>query len=858
MFEIIQGVCIINSPRDPVWLVQIRIEDGVQGVMRDYDFENFESKWREQWEKSGLHTCRDDDPRPKFYCLDMFPYPSGSGLHVGHWRGYVLSDVYSRYKTLQGYNVLHPMGWDAFGLPAENDAIKKKIHPRINTEKNIDNIRRQLEEIGAMYDWRREFSTTDPDYFHWTQWIFVQMFKKGLAYKKEMPINWCPSCKTGVANEEVINGVCERCGAEVSKKNLNQWMLKITEYAERLLNDLDKLDWPEQVKRLQRNWIGRSEGADVVFTAISARDGSHKDFTVYTTRPDTLFGATYVVFSPEHPMVLEICDPAKEKEIKDYIDWAQKQTDIDRTNVKKEKTGVFIGAYAINPVNGEKAPVWISDYVLMGYGTGAIMAVPAHDERDFEFAVKFNIPIIEVIYSDRAQRNPDGTLAAAHIEDGKLINSGDFNGMDWQDANEKITAMLDSKGRGKKTVNYKMRDWIYSRQRYWGEPIPLVNCGKCGWVAVPEDRLPVLLPEVESYEPTGTGESPLAAIAEWVNTECPCCGGPAKRETDTMPQWAGSSWYFLRYADPKCATGIADPEILREWLPVDLYVGGIEHAILHLLYSRFFVKFLYDIGAVKFDEPFTRLFNQGMICRYSEKLDQVVKMSKSMGNVVSPDEIVRQYGTDTLRMYELFAGPPEAESEWSDRSIEGIFRFLKRAWRWVLEAKEKAGAEDDPEITCRRHALVKNCTERLETFKFNTIISALMEFVNFAVDEKNAGLAVSRETVETFLILTAPLAPHFAEELRRELGHGDSIFRQKWPAYDEALAQAGAWTVVVQIGGKVRSKFGAPADTPEAEIEKLALADGKVAKFVEGRQVVKVIVKPNPKTNSALVNIVVK
>ncbi len=826
--------------------------------MRDYDFENFEAKWRERWEESGLHTCRNEDPRPKFYCLDMFPYPSGSGLHVGHWRGYVLSDVCSRYKTLQGYNVLHPMGWDAFGLPAENDAIKKKIHPRTNTLKNIDNIRRQLKEIGAMYDWSREFSTTDPEYFKWTQWIFSRMFKKGLAYKKEMPINWCPSCKTGVANEEVVNGACERCGAEVSKKHLNQWMLKITEYAERLLNDLDKLDWPEQVKLLQRNWIGRSEGADVVFTAISARDGSERDFTVYTTRPDTLFGATYVVFAPEHPMVAEICAPEKEKEIKDYIDWAAKQTDIDRTNVKKDKTGVFIGAYAINPVNGVKVPIWISDYVLMGYGTGAIMAVPAHDERDFEFATKFGIPIIEVIFSDQAKRNPDGTLVEAHIMDGKLINSGEFDGMDWEKAKEKITEMLAAKGRGRKTVNYKMRDWIYSRQRYWGEPIPLVNCEKCGWVAVPEDQLPVMLPEVESYEPTGTGESPLSAITEWVNTECPECGGPAKRETDTMPQWAGSSWYFLRYPDPKCATGIADAKVLRDWMPVDLYVGGIEHAILHLLYSRFFVKFLFDIGAVEFDEPFTRLFNQGMICRHSEKTGKVEKMSKSKGNVVSPDEIVKQYGTDTLRLYELFVGPPELESEWSDRSIEGIYRFLKRAWRWVLEAKEKAGAEDDAEMLRQRHILTKNCTERLDTFKFNTIISALMEFINFAADEKNAGLALSRQTVETFLILISPLAPHMAEELWQELGGKESIFRQKWPTYDEALTKAGSWTVVVQISGKVRGKFDVAAETPDTEIEKLALADEKVAKWVEGKQVLKVIVKPNPKTNSALVNVVVK
>ncbi|HOO57527.1 MAG TPA: leucine--tRNA ligase [bacterium] len=817
--------------------------------MREYNFEKFEAEWRQKWEAQGLHTCDDNDPRQKYYCLDMFPYPSGTGLHVGHWRGYVLSDVCTRYKTLQGYNVLHPMGWDAFGLPAENDAIKKKIHPRVNTLKNIDNIKRQLKEIGAMYNWDREFSTTDPDYYKWTQWIFVQMFKKGLAYKKEMPINWCPSCKTGLANEEVINGGCERCGAEVDKRSLSQWMLKITEYADRLLSDLDKLDWPEQVKLLQRNWIGKSEGGDIVFTAISAKDGSEQDFTVYTTRPDTLFGATYVVFSPEHPMVLEICAPEKEQEIKDYIEWAARQTDIDRTNAKKDKTGVFTGAYAINPVNEEKVPIWISDYVLMGYGTGAIMAVPAHDERDFDFATKFEIPIIEVIHSDKAIRNEDGTLKEAHIDDGKLINSGGFNGMDWEDAKNKIVKMLEEKNKGKKAINYKMRDWIFSRQRYWGEPIPVVHCEKCGWVAVPEDQLPVTLPEVESYEPTGTGESPLAAISEWVNTTCPECGGPAERETDTMPQWAGSSWYFLRYPDPKCDTAIAKPELLDEWMPVDLYVGGIEHAILHLLYARFFTKFLFDIGVTKFDEPFNKLFNQGMICRHSEKTDKVEKMSKSKGNVVSPDEIVEQYGTDTLRLYELFVGPPESESEWSDRSIEGIFRFLKRAWRWVLEAGEKMGGTDDEDILRQRHVLIKNCTERLETFKFNTIISGLMEFINYVSEEKNSQKPVSKETVETFLILISPLAPHFAEELWQEIGNKETVFKQKWPGFDEELTKEDTLTIVVQIKGKVRAKFEAPVGASKEELEKTAMSIDKIKQQLEGKDIKKIIVVPDKLVN---------
>lgn len=820
---------------------------------RKYDFKSFESRWRDHWRESGQHTCDDDDPRPKYYCLDMFPYPSGSGLHVGHWRGYVLSDVWCRYKTLQGYNVLHPMGWDAFGLPAENDAIKKKMHPRINTQENIDNIRRQLKEIGAMYDWAREFSTTDPEYYHWTQWIFVKMAKMGLAYKRDMPINWCPSCKTGLANEEVVGGVCERCGDVVNKKNLNQWMLKITEYADRLLYDLEKLDWPEKVKIMQSNWIGRSEGADVTFTAISAKDGAEIDFTVYTTRPDTLFGATYVVFSPEHELVRRICAPEKEAEVEEYIDWASKQTDIDRTSAVREKTGVFTGAYAINPINGEKAPIWIADYVLMGYGTGAIMAVPAHDERDFQFATKFDIPIVEVIHSEEAARNGDGALSEAWTGPGKLINSGGFDGLEWEDAKQKITGMLESIGRGKKAVNYKLRDWIYSRQRYWGEPIPMVHCEKCGWVPVPEDQLPVLLPEVEFYEPTGTGESPLAAIDDWVNTECPDCGGPAKRETDTMPQWAGSSWYFIRYASPRYDKGVVDPALAEKYLPVDLYVGGIEHAILHLLYARFFTKVLYDVGVIKFDEPFTRLFNQGMIYVIDEETGQGEKMSKSKGNVVSPDELVDQYGTDTVRMGELFAGPPEQDAAWSDQSIEGIYRFLKRAWKWVLDNKDTPAAEDAREVLQERHILIKNCTERLEGFRFNTIISAFMEFINAVTDSSNAGSDVSKQTVGEFLILISPMAPHFAEELWHEIGNTDSVFDQKWPQFDEALTIRDTIEVVIQINGKVRAKCSVAIDMPKDELEKLGLEQDNVKKHLEGKDIKKVIVVPNK-----LVNIVAK
>lgn len=821
--------------------------------MRDYDFQSFEPQWRKKWEEDGQHTCKDDDPRPKYYCLDMFPYPSGSGLHVGHWRGYVLSDVWSRFKTLQGFNVLHPMGWDAFGLPAENDAIRKKLHPRENTTKNIDNIRRQLKEIGAMYDWSREINTTDPDFYRWTQWIFVKMFKMGLAYKKDMPINWCTGCKTVLANEEVSANMCEICGSPVEKRNLNQWMLKITKYAERLLEDLEGLDWPDKVKIMQSNWIGKSEGAEVEFTAVGAEDGVERDFTVFTTRPDTLFGATYVVFAPEHPMVKEICAKDKVDEINEYVRKASEQAEADRTNLEKEKTGVFTGAYAINPVNGAKVPIWIADYVLMGYGTGAIMAVPAHDERDFAFATKFKIPIIEVIHSEDALKNDDGSLSEAYVGSGKLINSAEYDGMEWEAAKKKITAELEGRGKGKSAVNYKLRDWIFSRQRYWGEPIPVVNCEKCGLVTIPEDQLPVRLPEVESYEPTGTGESPLAAITEWVNTECPDCGGPAKRETDTMPQWAGSSWYFIRYPTPRYDRGVADEKILKDWMPVDLYVGGIEHAILHLLYSRFFTKVLYDIGAVKFSEPFTRLFNQGMICRKSDKTGKNEKMSKSKGNIVSPDEIVNDYGTDSLRLYELFVGPPEQESEWSDRGIEGIFRFLKRSWKWVLETNENLSDSDSDDITRQKHLLIKNCTQRLESFRFNTIISALMEFMNYVTDGKNAESKVTKNTIETFLVLISPLAPHLAEELWKELGHSETIFNQKWPEFDEELAAADMVEVVAQINGKMRGRFDVAPGTAKDELEKTAFELDNVKKHIEGKEIKKVIV-----VTDKLVNIVVK
>jgi leucyl-tRNA synthetase len=810
-----------------------------------YTAQDIERKWRQQWEERGAHQVSDTDPRPKYYCLDMFPYPSGSGLHVGHWRGYVLSDVWSRYKTLQGYCVLHPMGWDAFGLPAENDAIKKGIHPRLGTDQNIHTFRRQLDEIGAMYDWSREIDTTDPHYYRWTQWIFLQMYHHGLAYKASMPINWCPSCKCGLANEEVVDGACERCGTPVIKREMRQWMLRITRYAERLLRDLDKLEWPEKVKTMQANWIGRSEGATVTFTAISPRDGSTHDLRIFTTRPDTLFGATYMVLAPEHPLVSLLCAPAQEEAVQRYVEDSRRQTDIERTAITRDKTGVPLGVCAINPVNGAQLPIWIADYVLMGYGTGAIMAVPGHDERDFEFATRFDLPIIEVITHPDSPKDAAGRLTEAYIGPGHMINSGQFDGLPWDEGKRRVVAWLAEQQQAESTVNYKMRDWIFSRQRYWGEPIPIIHCPHCGEVPVPESDLPVLLPHVERYEPTGTGESPLAAIQEWVQVTCPTCGGQARRETDTMPQWAGSCWYFLRYASPHCDTALADPQSIRTWLPVDLYVGGIEHAILHLLYARFFVKFLYDIGSVPFDEPFTRLFNQGMVLRRSDLSGKLEKMSKSKGNVVNPDELVVEYGTDSVRLYELFIGPPEEGSEWSDRGIEGMHRFLRRVWHWVLDAAPQAGEVTAADIQQQLHIMLKNVTERLESFRFNTAISAMMEFLNFALQAEPAEKPVGRDTLQAFLIALAPFAPHIAEELWERLGETTSVFTQRYPAYDPALVQLQEAVVAVQINGKVRGTVTVATDSAEETVQTAVLADTRLQRYVVDKTIVKTIFVPN-------------
>jgi leucyl-tRNA synthetase len=716
------------------------------------------------------------------------------------------------------------MGWDAFGSPAENDAIKKGIHPSIGTRRNVENFKRQLNEIGAMYDWTREVNTTDPEYYKWTQWIFVQMFNRGLAYKTFMPINWCPSCKTGISNEDVVNGRCERCGTEVTKREMNQWMLRITKYADRLLDGLEGLDWPDKVKAMQSNWIGRSHGAEVTFRAVSSA-GTEHPLVIFTTRPDTLFGATYMVMAPEHPLVATLASSDKRKQVDAYIQRVKGESDLDRTS-KTEKTGVFTGAYAINPVNDERIPIWISDYVLMGYGTGAIMAVPAHDERDYEFAKKFGLEIREVISTDK------GISTDASIGEGTMMNSGEFTGLPSAQGRKKIVEWMEAKSIGRATVNYKLRDWVFSRQRYWGEPIPIVDCGKCGLVAVDEKDLPVRLPEVERYEPTGTGESPLAAIEEWVNTKCPKCGKAAKRETDTMPQWAGSSWYFLRYTSPHESDALIS-EAGKKWMPVDLYVGGVEHAVLHLLYSRFFTMFLFDIGVVGFEEPFKRLFNQGMIT-YIGKSGKAEKMSKSKGNVVTPDDLVRNYGCDSLRMYELFVGPPELDAEWSDKGIEGVHRFLRRAWNWVMMHNGHWSSTPSREILVHRHLLVKNVTERLESFRMNTVVSAFMEFINAMTTMKESP---DKETIEVLLVLLSPFAPHFAEELWERIGRQPTIFRQHWPKWDEQFTTMSIASVVIQIDGKMRGSVSVNVDAVEDDVLIAAMKDPSIARHIAGKQV---------------------
>lgn len=778
--------------------------------MSQYNHSAIEKKWRENWKKNPVN--RNDGKKEKYYCLDMFPYPSGSGLHVGHWRGYVISDVWSRYQLLKGKYVIHPMGWDAFGLPAENYAIKMGVHPAISTAENVKNIKKQIDEIAALYDWDMEVNTTDPDFYKWTQWIFVQMFKKGLAYEKEFPINWCPSCKTGLANEEVVGGCCERCGTTVTKKNLRQWMLKITAYADRLLKDLDRLDWPDKVKKMQSEWIGKSYGAEVDFPV----EGRKEKITVYTTRPDTLHGATFMVLAPEHVMAKDLAVDETREAVEQYILDASMKSNVDRLQ-DKEKTGVFTGSYAVNPINGARAPIWLSDYVLADYGTGAIMCVPAHDERDFEFAKKFQIPITQVIAKDG---KAETELSKPYTEpNGTVINSGQWDGMESAILKKEAPAMIEKMGIGRKTENFKLRDWVFSRQRYWGEPIPIIHCPKCGNVPVPEDQLPLRLPEVESYQPTGTGESPLADIDEWVNTVCPCCGSPAKRETNTMPQWAGSSWYFLRYVDNKNDEELVSKEKAAKYLPVDMYIGGVEHAVLHLLYSRFYTKFLNDIGVIDFDEPFIKLFNQGMVTGKNG-----IKMSKSMGNVVSPDDLVRDYGCDSLRLYELFISPPELDAEWDERGIEGVSRFLNRFYNLVMENKDKDTAPSK-EMVKIRSRLIHDIEQRLEQFNLNTVISGFMEYNNKLIELSKKEGGVDRDTLRAFAILLSPFAPHLGEELWQQLGGTGSVFHAQWPSYDSEAMKDDEKEVAIQINGKTKAVVTLPADSSR----EAAVAAGKKA-----------------------------
>ena len=777
-----------------------------------HNFKKIEPKWQKKWEEQQAFKAVDGSDKPKFYGLVEFPYPSGAGMHVGHIKAYSSIEVLSRKRRMQGYNVLFPIGFDAFGLPTENYAIKTNTHPREITDQNIAKFTNQLKSVGFSFDWSRVIDTTQEDFYKWTQWIFVKMFKEGLAYEKEFPINWCPSCKTGLANEEVVNGCCERCGTTVTKKNLRQWMLRITKYAERLLSDLDKLDWPEKVKKMQADWIGKSYGAEVDFPI----DGREEKITVYTTRPDTLYGATFMVLAPEHELSKSLATDETREAVEKYIYDASMKSNVDRMQ-DKEKTGVFTGSYAINPLNGEKTPIWLSDYVLADYGTGAIMCVPAHDDRDFEFATKFGIPIVQVIAKDGKEIE---NMTEAYTEAaGTMINSGEWNGMESAVLKKEAPHIIEKRGLGRATVNYKLRDWVFSRQRYWGEPIPIVHCPDCGAVPVPEEELPLRLPEVESYEPTGTGESPLAGIDEWVNCKCPVCGKPAKRETNTMPQWAGSSWYFLRYVDNHNDKELVSREKADEMLPVDMYIGGVEHAVLHLLYSRFYTKFLYDIGAIDFDEPFHKLFNQGMITGKNG-----IKMSKSKGNVVSPDDLVRDYGCDSLRMYELFVGPPELDAEWDDRGIDGVNRFLKRLWNLVMDSKD-ADVKATKDMIKERHRLVYDITTRLENFSLNTAISGFMEHNNKLIEIAKKEGAIDKETLSTMAVLLSPFAPHIAEEIWEQLGHEGSVFAAGWPTYDMEAMKDDEIEVPVQINGKTRAVISVAADISKED----AIAAGKEA-----------------------------
>lgn len=797
----------------------------------EYNFKQIESKWQNVWYSQNTFAAKQDFTLPKYYCLVEFPYPSGQGLHVGHPRSYTALDIVARKKRLEGYNVLYPMGWDAFGLPTENFAIKNHVHPAEVTKKNVAHFKEQLQSLGFSFDWTREINTTDPSYYKWTQWIFLQLYKKGLAYKKEMAVNWCTSCKCVLANEEVVNGVCERCGSEVIRKNQSQWMLKITAYADRLVKDLDDVDFIDRVKTQQRNWIGRSTGAEVDFGTTLG-----DTLTVYTTRPDTLFGATYMVISPEHPLIEKWADKITNlDEVRKYQGEAAHKSDFERTELNKEKTGVKLeGVMGINPVNNAEIPIFISDYVLVSYGTGAIMAVPAHDTRDWEFAKKFNLPIIEVVKgSEVGVENEAFTDCAT----GVMTNSSFLTGMSVEEAKKAITEWLTKEGKGHEKVNFKLRDWVFSRQRYWGEPIPIVKCEKCGYVPLDESELPLTLPNVESYEPTDTGESPLAKMTDWVNTTCPCCGGPAKRETDTMPQWAGSSWYFLRYCDPHNDKELISKEAAEYWTPVDWYNGGMEHTTLHLLYSRFWHKFLYDIGVVPTSEPYKKRTSHGMILGENGE-----KMSKSRGNVVNPDEIVDAYGADTMRLYEMFIGDFEKAAPWNSDSIKGCKRFIEKYWN--LQEKVKDGNEYSPEHEALMHKTIKKVTYDIDNLKANTAIASMMTLVN-EFSQKGCNKA----ELKTLTILLNPFAPHVTEEMWQVMNFGGMVNEAQWPTYDEEKTKENSVEIVIQVMGKVRSKLTISVDMPKDEVLAAAKADAKIAELLDGKEIKKEIYVPGKLVN---------
>jgi leucyl-tRNA synthetase len=840
-----------------------------------YDHKQIEAKWRENWEKRKLYKTPESKDKEKFYVLDMFPYPSGSGLHVGHPRGFIATDVFARTQMLKGYNVLHPMGWDAFGLPAENYAIKNKVHPRRAAEENIATFKGQLQKLGFTYDWDREINTTDPQFYKWTQWIFLQLYKKGLAYQSYEPINWCPSCQTGLANEDLENGKCERCGSDVEQKPMRQWVLKITDYADRLLDDLDKLDqWSSSIVEMQRNWIGRSNGAKIKFQVKGSK--LQEKLEVFTTRPDTLFGCTYMVIAPEHELVKsEKLEVENFEEVKEYIDKAKKKTELQRTAEEKEKTGVKLeGVTAVNPVNGKELPVFVADYVLAGYGTGAIMAVPAHDERDFEFAATQNSKLktqnnkeeLEIIPVVKPKEH-EGIQATSYklqnkeevfTGEGVNINSDFLNGLETSEAKKKIIEWLEENDCGEAATDYKLKDWVFSRQRYWGEPIPLVHCPKCGVVPVPEEELPVELPDVSHYEPSGTGESPLTNIEDWVNTKCPQCGAPAKRETNTMPQWAGSSWYYLRYIDPDNNEQLVNKEKEKYWSPVDLYVGGAEHATRHLIYARFWHKFLYDIGVVNYDEPFTRLEHVGIILAEDGR-----KMSKRFGNVINPNKIVEQYGADTMRVYEMFMGPFNQSIAWSTNGLVGVRRFLERIYNYTehifsldedrLNKWMNNEVKTDSGMVSLVHKTIKKVNEDIYNFKFNTAISQLMIFRNKLDAKGGEEKILAKENLERFLIILSPFAPHLAEELWEKLGHAESIFQESWPEYDPELIKEEKMNIAIQVNGKLRDAMEVESDIGEEEVKEAARQRQKVRKWLDGKEVAKAVY-----VEGRLVNFVVK